>query len=61
MTTLWEYREGLAVVKFLSALHLEIASQVRRQVLVAKTIPLLSSTFDRVLRISTDTPSSLPN
>ncbi|KAG8381702.1 hypothetical protein BUALT_Bualt05G0000200 [Buddleja alternifolia] len=52
-----EYREGLAVAKFISALRPEISNQIRGQIFGGNVVPSLSSTFSRALRVSTATPS----
>ena len=40
-----EYREELAVVKFLSALRPELASHVRGHILGGDTVPSLTTVF----------------
>ncbi|KAG8373563.1 hypothetical protein BUALT_Bualt11G0037500 [Buddleja alternifolia] len=53
---LHEYREGLAVAKFMSALRPKISNQIRGQIFGGDVVPSLSSTFSRALRVSTATP-----
>jgi len=52
-TTLRGYRQDLAVSKFLSDLTLTLRSQVRGQILGGNSIPTLTFTFSRVMRVST--------
>ena len=52
-TTLRRYRQELAVSKFLSSLILSIRSQVRGHILKVDKIPTLTTTFSRVMRVST--------
>ena len=53
-----EYCKELAVVRFPSALRLEIVSQIRGHILGGNTIPELDVAFSRVLRITTAVSSS---
>ena len=50
-TTLRGYRQDLAVSKFLSGLSRTLRSQVRDHIL--ERVPALTSTFLRVIRVST--------
>ena len=56
-----EYRNGLAVAKFLSWLRPNIAFQIYDHVLGADMIPSPSSTFAHALRVSTGVPTSVPD
>lgn len=58
ITKMREYREEFAIAKFLSALKSKIASQIHDAILAGDTIPLLSTTLSRVLRISIGAPTS---
>jgi len=50
--TLRGYRQDLAVSKFLSGLSPTLRSQVRGQILGGDSIPTLTATFSRVMRVS---------
>ena len=50
-TTLRGYCQDLTVSKFLSCLSLTLRSQVRGQILGGDSIPSLTATFSRVLKI----------
>ena len=56
-----EYHEELTVIIFLAGLNSELASYIRGQILGVETIPPLQSTFSQLLRISTATPTAIPN
>ena len=55
-----QYRDGLAVVKFLSGFRPYVASQICSHVLGVDMISSLSFTFARALRVSTGVPTSVP-
>jgi len=62
VATLWEYRQDLAVSKFLYGLSPSLRSLVRAQILGGENIPTLTATFFTVMRVSagaevTTTPS----
>ena len=52
-TTLRGYRQDLAMSKFLSGLSPTLRSQVRGQILKRDSISMLTTTFSRVMRVST--------
>ena len=52
-----EYCKELVVAIFLIALDPEISAQIRGQIIGTDSVPLLSSTFSHVLRISIATPA----
>ena len=56
-----QYREELAVAIFLTELTPALASRIRDPILGVETLPSLSSTFSRALRISTATPAAIPD
>jgi len=53
VATLRGYRQDLAVSKFISGLSPTLRSQVRGQILGGDSIPTLTATFSRVMRVST--------
>ena len=50
-TTLRGYRQDLAVSKFLSGLSPTLRSQMRGRILGGDSIPALTATFSRVMRV----------
>ena len=54
-----QYHEELAITIYLSSLNPDLCSQVRGHILCADSVLDLQTTFARVLRISTATPTPL--
>ena len=61
VATLWEYRQDLAVSKFLSGMHLSLRSQVRGHILGRDNISILTATFSGVMCISAGAVVLLPH